>query len=54
MLERVPEAERILWAEGMAAEHPRSLAVLRVRELRILEAVSGDAGAHHRPTLGEI
>ncbi|MFI2429101.1 hypothetical protein ACH5A7_34285 [Streptomyces sp. NPDC018955] len=40
MLERVPDAERLAWAERLAVEGKRALAVLRVRELRILEADS--------------
>ncbi|WP_157878140.1 hypothetical protein [Streptomyces torulosus] len=54
MVERVPEAERILWAEKITAERKRSLAVLRVRELRILEAVSGEAGVHGQPASCQI
>ncbi|KUO20731.1 hypothetical protein [Streptomyces dysideae] len=54
MLERVPEAERISWTERISAEDKRSLADLRVRELRILDAVSGDAGTDYAPTFDEI
>ncbi|WP_405883071.1 hypothetical protein OG762_33660 [Streptomyces sp. NBC_01136] len=54
MLEQVPEAERIFWAERISVENKRSVAVLRVRELRILDAVSGDAGGEYAPTSDEV
>ncbi|MEE1941936.1 hypothetical protein V1L54_21435 [Streptomyces sp. TRM 70361] len=54
MLERVPEAERTVWAERIPVEEKRSSAVLRVRELRVLEAVSGAAGAECVPTSDEV
>ncbi|MBA2948989.1 hypothetical protein [Streptomyces himalayensis] len=54
MLERVPEAERISWAERISMEDKRSLAVLRVRELRILDVLSGNVGAEYDPASDEI
>ncbi|MFE6286586.1 hypothetical protein [Streptomyces sp. NPDC057877] len=54
MLERVPEAERTAWAERVPLEEKRSSALLRVRELRILEAARGAAAAERAPASDEV
>ncbi|MEU9999057.1 hypothetical protein [Streptomyces sp. NPDC050848] len=54
MLERVPAPERTSWAERISAEQQRPLAELRVRELRILDAMAGPESEDHAPTPVEV
>ncbi|GAA1555371.1 hypothetical protein [Kribbella lupini] len=44
MLERVPAAERVVWVDRMTVRDEHPLVSLRLREIRILEAASGELG----------
>ncbi len=52
MLERVPAAERILWVDRTSAKN--SFAVLRMREIGVLESVSGDQGKEYPLALDQL
>lgn len=49
MLERVPAPERVLWGDRMSAREEYSLVSLRMREIGILEAASGELGSSLAP-----
>lgn len=54
MLERVPEPERISWVENISTDGKHSLVSLRMREIKILEAVTGELGREYSPACDQV